>query len=176
MRRITHRVAIVAASAVVGLACTDTTTPIVGIANAPIAISWGAPTPSSGARFFLGAVDSLGQLQPLFDTLAITGAGEYTMRSGDAGFARKTAWLTNGQPNAVRYGIVLTPSGAEDAFNSFDFILLGASPDLAPHRLSSVSLEVDSASVASPGSDPNHDGNWTDVRFYAHLVVYGDSL
>jgi hypothetical protein len=54
--------------------------------------------------------------------------------------------------------------------------MLLASPDLAPHTLSSVSLEVDSASVASPGSDPNQDGMWTDVRFYAHLVVYGDSL
>jgi hypothetical protein len=176
MRRITHRAVIVAASAITVLACSDTTKPIVEIANAPIAINWGTAEVSSGGRFFLGAVDSLGHLQPLFDTLAISGSGNYTMRAGDAGFAQKTAWLNNGQPNAVRYGVVLTPSGTEDAFNSFDFILLGVNPDLSPHTLSSVSLEVDSASVASPGSDPNHDGNWTDVRFFAHVVVFGDSL
>jgi hypothetical protein len=176
MRRITHRVATVAASAIGVLACKDTTRPIVEIANAPIAITWGTPVQSSGGGFYLGAVDSLGHVQSLFDTLAIAGPGEYTIRAGDAGFVRKTAWLNNGQPDAVRYGVVLTPSGTEAAFNSFDFILLGVNPDLSPHKLSSVSLEVDSASVASPGSDPNHDGIWTDVRFYAHLVVFGDSL
>lgn len=173
------RAALVAGSVVTLLACRDTVRPVVQITNAPIAITWGTPVQSSGGSFFLGATDSLGQFQPLFDTLPIADSGEITLRAGEAGFAQKTAWLTNGQPDPVHYGVVLTPSGATDAFNSFDFIFLvrnAGDPDLSAFALNSVSLVVDSASVVSPGSDPNQDGVWTDLRFYAHLVVYGDSL
>jgi hypothetical protein len=178
MRKLT-RAALVSGSVVTLVACHDATRPVVQLTNAPIAINWGIRVQSSGGAFFLGAVDSLGRLQLLIDTVPIPDSGEITLRVGEAGFAQKTAWMTNGEPDPVRYGVVLVPSGTTDGFNTFDFIVLArnsSDPDLAGHALNSVSLMVDSARVDSPGSDPNHDGVWTDVRFYAHLVVFGESL
>jgi hypothetical protein len=51
-----------------------------------------------------------------------------------------------------------------------------ADPDLAAYALTAVAVVVDSTRVESPGSDPNHDGIWTDGEVFGHLVIYGDSL
>jgi hypothetical protein len=142
----------------------------------------GQRTTATGARYYLATEDSLGQgFQLVIDTFSLTGPGVHTIREGDPGFAQATARLTNGHHDAVIFGVLLVTAGGlqrlTETFTSDAAVLdQSSAPDLAGYRLTAVAIMVDNYSLKSPGSDPNHDGNWTDVQLTSHLVIQGDSV
>jgi hypothetical protein len=46
--------------------------------------------------------------------------------------------------------------------------------DLHGYRVDSLALRLDSLTVATPGSNPNHDGIWTDYSAHFTLSAFGD--
>jgi len=52
----------------------------------------------------------------------------------------------------------------------------GTGPDLIGYHIQSFGLHIDSLTIQSPGSDPNHNGNWTDFRGQVTLNIYGSAV
>jgi len=49
----------------------------------------------------------------------------------------------------------------------------GTGPDFAGYTIDRVEFQIDSVLIASPGSDPNHDGIWTDYYLAGRVAVWG---
>ena len=84
----------------------------------------------------------------------------------DPDFGDFAAFLTNGQDDVVTYsaGVVGGGFGSRDGHESNLYGGQLGSVDAAGIAIDGVELRVDALSLASPGSDPNHDGNWTDYE------------
>ena len=44
--------------------------------------------------------------------------------------------------------------------------------DLQGFQIGSITMHVDSLTINSPGSDPNHNGLWTDISFQGTITVF----
>lgn len=122
-------------------------------------------------------VDTDGLLHTLFDDVfAVNGdAGLlYTATSvSEPNFAAFTALLTDGIDQRIGYN---TSTGGTDRFESF-FFGAGSSLngiDFQGFSISRYELFIDQASIESPGSDPNADGNWTDYDVSATFRIFGE--
>lgn len=91
---------------------------------------------------------------------------DFVFDSGSSGFADFAAALTNGVDDRIQ-----TKFMGSSVVNP-EFATLGGQ-DLAGYLDLRIVVHVDAATVDSPGSDPNGDGQWTtysisgEVRFYA---------
>lgn len=97
---------------------------------------------------------------------------------GNSDFDEAVALLTNGVNDEVALwrtlvggGAAITGSFETDAFSGG--ALDGQEPDFVGAEITSISLELDSVSIQSPGNDPNGDGLWTDAFFEGRIVVMG---
>jgi hypothetical protein len=77
---------------------------------------------------------------------------------------------------ALTYAIVSAPDGIGD-YNGISETQLftglnGAEPGLVGYQIQSISFQIDSLSIQSPGSNPNNDGNWTDMSGQVSLMIY----
>lgn len=101
----------------------------------------------------------------------------YHLTSANAtSFTDCTAMLTNGVNNDIVMTSILTTgygsfsSGTE----SGKFVKSGfVADDFAGYTIQSIALKINNVTFASPGSNPNGDGQWTDFTVDADLQVYG---
>jgi len=115
---------------------------------------------------------------PLFEQYAITlndvGHTFTANAQNDPDFAGFVQRLTDGisEPIKVVDSIGSTSGTPESQF--FSTHPAGWNGiDLQGFQIGSITMHVDSLTINSPGSDPNHNGNWTDVFFQGTLTVFG---
>ena len=92
-----------------------------------------------------------------------------------------TSYLTDGRISYCCYiGIIGREGFAESGVpesDFFDFLPPGNNGiDLGGFAIDYYSLVFNSLNFASPGSNPNGDGNWTDFSFSATFSVYGEPI
>ena len=120
----------------------------------------------------------------VYDSYAFTrldiGNVFYLTAAEDSDFTQLAANLVNGQTDRIGWVMATTPiyptySGTQ---NYEDYILAG-SPyltngiDLQGTVIDRFALVVNDLNLDSPGSDPNGQGNWTDLRFSVTLSIEG---
>jgi hypothetical protein len=100
------------------------------------------------------------------------GVAHFADASAGEDFAKAVGSLTDGGPGWV--GIAFVPADPNQPFIPY---ALDAEPslpgqvDLAGLEIVRIGFRLDAFSVASPGSDPNGDGIWTDLAYTATLIV-----
>jgi hypothetical protein len=108
--------------------------------------------------------------------LSAASAGQtLTLDSGSA-FNAGAVVLTNGANDRVEATYINNPApGGSASQSEFDFFSgVGKhGVDFAGSTITSVELAIHTATFASPGDDPNHDGDWTNLNFDATLNVFG---
>lgn len=131
-----------------------------------------------GARSIINSVNAslgFGTNSSLFDQFMLTPAdvgSKFTLdSSNDPEFAAFALTLQNGLANQIAFrlggGTSIT---SESAF--FNPLPAGSNGiDFQGFLIGSVSMTVHSLSIDSPGSNPNRDGNWTDISFQATITV-----
>jgi hypothetical protein len=67
-------------------------------------------------------------------------------------------------------------AGTRTGFLVSESTVVGRTPDLSGYRIDSISLHLNSLSFSTPGTDPNHDGLWTDVSFLYTLTANGAQI
>jgi len=100
--------------------------------------------------------------------------------SDGAEFERAAEHLTDGVESWVLLGFTsqyLSAQGAVDETQLFSNDPLGTGGvDLAGFRIDRIGYRLDQLLIESPGSDPNGDGNWTDMTVRATLLVEGEAV
>lgn len=94
--------------------------------------------------------------------------------SNSPDFNAVAAQLTNGSTDDnvfVETGV--STVGIAAGLHSESYWSHGATADFHGYQLTSIELYIDSVSFASPGTDPNGDGNWTDFTIARQLRFYG---
>ena len=122
----------------------------------------------------------------LFKDLWVTSedAGHvYTQGPNDdpADFNLYTSYLTDSKVSYCNYLETVGPGGSGEAgapeTQFFDYLPPGNNGvDLGGFAIDYYTLVFNTLSFTSPGSDPNHDGNWTDYSFSATFSVYGEPI
>lgn len=160
---------------------TEPATPITELASR--SISWaGGTRVTSSALFFRMIAEGTGDT--LFNGTSIVPGDEgrsVVADAGDPGFAGMVARLTNGVDETIRLRLQLTASGIggygeigheSTFFNS----KTSPGPDFQGFEIESIRFVIEAVGHACPGSDPNHDGIWTDYMLRGRLVVRGRPL
>jgi hypothetical protein len=83
--------------------------------------------------------------------------------------------LTNGVNNTLAYGLVSASGVGNINGISETQLLAGLSrsgPDLIGYQIQAFSLQIDSLSIQSPGSNPNNNGIWTDMSGQVSFMIY----
>ena len=107
-------------------------------------------------------------------TLTNADAGQTLVASAlnmGAGFTAAVALLTNSTLN----DFISDVAGFAGSGSEGDGTIEAGTLDLRGKTVGSVKLVVDELTIASPGSNPNHDGNWTDAHFTGSLVFDTDT-
>jgi hypothetical protein len=93
--------------------------------------------------------------------------------SNDPDFAAVKMSLENGIPNAVVFGDGLGFTMLTSEANFFNPLPVGSNGfDFQGFSIGSIALTVDSLTFTSPGTNPNGNGNWTDIHFRGTIGVY----
>lgn len=116
---------------------------------------------------------------PIFDGLKVTPADvgrTFTVNaSTDNDFNQFASFLTDGKPDGMLMKTGLGSSGTSGGSLGVSGNF-GDKPDLAGHKIDSISLRINSFTLDSSGTNPNGDGIWTDESFNATLIVEGEPL
>jgi len=114
-----------------------------------------------------------------YQTIIRDGDDHHTLVA-DAGnepdFAAFTHLLTDGVDEEATWCVFLenVGGGGEGRRESQFFAgRPGTAPDFAGYTIDRVEFQIDSVLIASPGSDQNHDGIWTDYYLAGRVVVWG---
>lgn len=110
-----------------------------------------------------------------FAALADTDDGVVVGPVPGPNYATTRAALVDGVDSTVEIS-VYSSSSSSNAESSDLIQFLAADPgevDLNGWLVERIVLECDTVSVASPGSDPNGNGMWTDYTFTGRVLIYG---
>jgi hypothetical protein len=169
---------------VAGLAlagCSDSTKPSIPLAEIPLRAAGGSSSIFCSLNVYVGYATGLSINGPMIiDTVTITGptAAAEVRTGGDAGFADAVAMLTDGADQVIQRGF-FNPVGGGSSLTGPESGFIGGgvsgtlSPDFAGYTITRIVLTVDTMTFATPGSDPNGNGNWTDYLFSGHVIVEG---
>ncbi|MFV1958552.1 MAG: hypothetical protein ACC662_03970 [Planctomycetota bacterium] len=142
--------------------------------------TWGIVTK---VLFGFGHTSDLVTADAVFDDHVLTVADAGTTRvasaATDPDFGIVAARLTNGIDDTLcMVSGTHGPASPGDWAAESVWINGGLSgtlvPDAVGHTLTRIQMEVDSVTFASPGSDPNSDGDWTDIRIKGRFVLMGE--
>jgi len=104
----------------------------------------------------------------------------YLTAAEDPDFTQLAANLVNGQPDRIGWVTAYTHIGADyGGTQTYEAGILAGSPfltngiDLQGTVIDRFSLVVNDLNLDSPGSDPNNQGVWTDLRFSVTLSIEG---
>lgn len=178
---IKHRL-VCACALVFALSCGgDSTAPVVELANEVVTVQAGSAVVSSQIyiRVGIGPFDS--EANWLFDQMFIRDGDEGSTLVANAqtepDFAAFVTALTNGTPDAVaRYvGLTVNPIGGTQFFTEAAAFpaKVPAGPDFQGYEIESIRFQIDAVLIATPGQNPNGDGNWTDFQLQGRLIVRG---
>lgn len=120
----------------------------------------------------------------VYDDYAFTrldiGSVFYLTAEEDPDFTQLAANLVNGQPDRIGWVTAYTHIGADyGGTQSYEAGILSGSPfltngiDLQGTVIDRFALVVNDLNLDSPGSDPNGQGVWTDLRFSVTLFIEG---
>ena len=100
----------------------------------------------------------------------------FTANLGTPFFAKNIGLATDGANNRVA---LFAGNGGNLAYEAEFFYGAPHSPfytgtaDLKGYSIDHVTLHVDQLTSVSPGSEPNHEGNWSDWTFTGTVAFYG---
>lgn len=136
----------------------------------------------SPALFFRMIVEGTGDTV-FKDTSILPGdeGGSLIVEGGDPGFQGMVAHLTNGVDEMILLRVQLTASGGGGygvlGRESYFFkTQTNPGPDLQGYEIESIRFVIEVVEHTCPGSDPNHDGIWTDYTLSGRLVIRGRPL
>ena len=120
----------------------------------------------------------------VYDSYAFTrldiGSVFYLTAAEDPDFTQLAANLVNGQPDRIGWVTAYVPIAPDNGgTQNYEAGILAGSPfltngiDLQGTVIDRFSLVVNDLNLDSPGSDPNGQGNWTDLRFSVTLSIEG---
>ncbi len=117
---------------------------------------------------------------PLFGGTSITPADvgrTFTVtQDNEPNFNDFAALLTDGKPDKVTLSFGSGSLGMSGIFLSKSGRLFGGNPDLVANTINSVSLQINSLTLNTPGINPNGDGIWTDYSFNGTVSVNGQPI
>ena len=154
------------------------------LASEPVTGGGGAHAISTGLIFSLDissvAPTCREQGVAIFYRTIIRDGDDHHTLVADAGnepdFAAFTHLLTDGVDEESTWCVFLenVGGGGEGRPESQFFAgRPGTAPDFASYTIDRVEFQIDSVLIASPGSDQNHDGIWTDYYLAGRVVVWG---
>ncbi len=116
----------------------------------------------------------------VFDALVLTPADAgktWTISSDldDVHFSGLVLALTSGRDDFYERKVGLVGGGSLSYQSKASVLFSGVSlgyPDLRGYEIESFTLHVDSLTIQSPGTDPNHNGLWTDTVGAFTLGIY----
>ena len=92
-------------------------------------------------------------------------------------FAAFAHLLTDGVDESITACVTLGNFAGSGATGGAESVFFGGrpgtAPDFAGYTIDRVEFHIDSVLIASPGSDQNHDGIWTDSYLAGRVVVWG---
>ena len=170
-----------------GCDSTDPVGPVVPLASIAIPIeagSGGVVGVISGVRIFAGYAADFRPTVLFVDSLVLAheDTGRYVVLTrGSPEFDAAEALLTNGIDDDMIIGLVSGSTGTGGGASSagpeshrYENCIDGSlPPDLQGLHIERITLEIDVATVVSPGSDPRGDGNWTDYNIVGRIVFEG---
>lgn len=126
---------------------------------------------------YLSLVDYFTVEHPLFEQYTLTesdvGRVFVATAQNDSDFTAFVQQLTDGRNELLALADSLGGSGGANESIFFNQRPAGSNGiDLRGFAVGSIALRVDSLTIASPGSNPNADGVWTDVFFQGTITVY----
>ena len=186
-RRVRHPSVLGIIALLLGVSCNGVDEPVRPeiLASEPVTGSGSAGAISTGLIFSLD-ISSLGApgcreqgVAILYRTIIRDGDDHHTLIA-DAGnepdFAAFTHLLTDGVDEVATWCVFLeNVGGGGEGLSESQFFAgrPGTAPDFAGYTIDRVEFQIDSVLIASPGSDPNHDGIHTDYYLAGHVVVWG---
>ena len=186
-RRVRHPSVLGIIALLLGVSCNGVDEPVRPeiLASEPVTGSGSAGAISTGLIFSLD-ISSLGapgcreQGVAIFYRTIIREGDQHHTLVADAGnepdFAEFAHLLTDGVDDVVApyTGLANVDCGGTASSESMFFGgRPGTAPDFAGYTIDRVEFQIDSVLIASPGSDPNHDGIHTDYYLAGHVVVWG---
>jgi hypothetical protein len=111
-------------------------------------------------------------------TPGMVGQNLVDVSGSEPGYANFVSLLTDGSNERLGWMSGMTPSGGGAGINGWETNSFLTHPsgwngiDLHGYTMAGVGLQMNQLSINSPGSNPNHDGNWTDVSWDATLTLY----
>ncbi|MBC8096064.1 MAG: PEP-CTERM sorting domain-containing protein [Akkermansiaceae bacterium] len=113
----------------------------------------------------------------LFDQFTLTpsdvGKTFSLTAQSDPEFGAFVQRLTNGRNDMIAFADSFGGLSGQNESLFFSQRIAGSNGiDLRGFQIGSIALRVDSLTIASPGSNPNGDGNWTDVFFEGTITVH----
>ena len=145
-------------------------------------VSMGGALIGTGAWRSFNFSEPCSELEPeLFEDVIVTvddiGSIALADSGSDPAFDELVVFLTNGveDPLTVRAGIAPDGgAGARTELESFYFAELpgGNGIDLQGVEIDALGFRYDHLEIHTPGSDPNNDGNWTDIVFDVTFLVF----
>lgn len=99
--------------------------------------------------------------------------------SNNPEFMAAVAFLTNGIDDQADFGNRWPGGGGGTDFRNESFWFRGGitgayDPDFIGTTVTHVLVHLDEVSIQSPGSDPNGNGNWTDIDLMIRMVIMGN--
>ena len=92
-------------------------------------------------------------------------------------FAAFAHLLTDGVDESITACVTLGNFAGSGATGGAESVFFGGrpgtAPDFAGYTIDRVEFHIDSVLIATPGSDQNHDGIWTDSYLAGRVVVWG---
>ena len=136
--------------------------------------SFGSAHIFNQAKFVFGIYGSFLFDNISFGTQAVGDVFTVSSQSEDPNYNLTLNALTNNTP--LTYAIVSAPAGI-GGYNGISEAQLftglnGAEPGLVGYQIQSISFQIDSLSIQSPGSNPNNNGIWTDMSGQVSLMIY----
>ena len=141
--------------------------------------SFGSAHIFSQAKFDFGIYGSFLFDNISFGTQAVGDVFTVSSQSEDPNYNLTLNALYNNtftKDAALTYAIVSAPDGI-GGYNGISETQLftglnGAEPGLVGYQIQSISFQIDSLSIQSPGSNPNNNGIWTDMSGQVSLMIY----
>lgn len=153
----------------------DSTAPASVLAVAPVLHSGGGAVVSDKMIFLLTISDGGGEDTVFADTVRNGDRGRDLVASGP-GFQRARTLLTDDVNETVTRGMFFPTGGGGGSFNLESVYFAGrpgTALDFSGYQVTGIVFHVDSILLATPGSNINGDGIWTDWYLRGSLVVLG---
>lgn len=117
---------------------------------------------------------------PLFGGTSVTpadvGRTFTATQDNDPNFNDFAALLTDGRLDRVTLSFGSGSLGISGLFLTKSGRLFGGNPDLVGNTINSVTLQINSLTLNTPGTNPNGDGIWTDYSFNGTVIVDGQPI